>query len=92
MIKSFAHKGLERFFLRGDRAGLSALHLHRLARMLDRLDAVVSATDMNLPGWYLHRLKGARGDTWSVRISGNWRLTFRFHEGHAYDVNLEDYH
>lgn len=92
MIKTFAHKGLERYFRHGDKAGLSAQHLPRLARMLDRLDAAADATDMDLPGWKFHRLKGDRRDTWSVWVSGNWRLTFRFREGHAFDVNVEDYH
>ncbi len=47
---------------------------------------------MDLPGYGFHRLKGTRSDTCSVKVSGNWRLTFRFEAGHAYDVNLEDYH
>jgi len=47
---------------------------------------------MNLPGYGLHRLSGNRQDTYSVTVSGNWRITFRFEEGKAFDVNLEDYH
>lgn len=92
MIKSFAHKGLARFFWYEEKAGLSAQQLPRLARMLDRLNAATEPRDMNLPGFGFHRLKGSRKDTYSVTVSGNWRLTFRFESGHAYDVNLEDYH
>jgi len=48
--------------------------------------------DMNLPGYRFHRLKGERRQTYSVTVSGNWRLTFRFEGADALDVNLEDYH
>jgi proteic killer suppression protein len=92
MIKTFAHKGLERFFRYEEKRGLSTRHLPRLARLLDRLHAAAEPRDMNLPGYTLHRLKGDRKDIWSVKVSGNWRLTFRFENGHAHDVNLEDYH
>jgi len=47
---------------------------------------------MNLPGWKLHQLKGGRKGTWAVNVSGNWRITYRFEGGDAYDVELEDYH
>ena len=92
MIKTFAHKGLERFFQYEEKRGLNARHLPRLARLLDRLQGAAEPRDMNLPGYALHRLKGDRKDIWSVKVSGNWRLTFRFEDGHAYDVGLEDYH
>ena len=92
MIKTFAHKALERFFLNGDRRGLNAQHLPRIERILDRLDAALQATDMDLPGYGFHRLVGNRQDTYSVKVSGNWRITFRFQDGDALAVNLEDYH
>jgi proteic killer suppression protein len=47
---------------------------------------------MNLPGYRLHQLKGYRAGTWSVKASGNWRVTFRFEGEDAFDVDLEDYH
>jgi proteic killer suppression protein len=47
---------------------------------------------MGMPGWGLHLLEGDRRGVWSVKVSGNWRMTFRFDGGDAYDVNLEDYH
>jgi plasmid maintenance system killer protein len=52
----------------------------------------VRAEDMNFPGSGLHQMKGDRKGEWAVKVSGNWRITFKFADGHAYDVNLEDYH
>jgi proteic killer suppression protein len=60
--------------------------------VLDYLDAVITVYDMNAPGLRLHELKGQRKGTWSVNLSGNWRITFGFRGGDAYDVDLEDYH
>lgn len=92
MIRSFKHKGLERFFLKGTKSGIQAKHASRLRLILGRLNASVNAQDMNLPALYLHSLKGDKGDIWSVRVSGNWRVTFRFVKGDAEIVNYEDYH
>lgn len=92
MIKNFKHKGLERFFLTGSKAGIQAAHVRKLRLILGRLHASTSPRDMNLPGLYLHELKGEREGTWSVRVSGNWRLTFTFDGQDASDINLEDYH
>jgi len=92
MIRSFKHKGLERFFLKGTKSGIQAKHALKLRLILGRLNASVSPQDMNLPGLYLHQLSGERDKTWSVRVSGNWRVTFRFNEGDAEIVNYEDYH
>ena len=92
MIRTFRHKGLERFFTKGERRGIDARQAERIRRMLDRLDAAAIPQDMNLPGYGFHGLKGERRGTFAVAVSGNWRITFRFHEGDAIDVNLEDYH
>jgi proteic killer suppression protein len=92
MIKSFAHKGLEKFFLTGNTEGLQARHSAKLARLLDRLDAAAKVFDMGFPGSGLHPLKGDLGGHWSVKVSGNWRLTFRFDNGDAYIVDYQDYH
>ena len=64
----------------------------RIERILDRLDANVAASDMDLPGYCFHPLKGARSGEYAVSVSGNWRLTFRFNGKDAVDVHLEDYH
>jgi len=92
VIKTFRHKGLERLFHDDDHGGVRTKDAPKLARQLDRLDAAARPEDMGMPGWGLHPLKGDRRGVWSVKVSGNWRLTFRFDGGDAYDVNLEDYH
>lgn len=92
MILSFKHKGLEQFFKTGRKSGIQAKHAKRLQLILGRLNASINPDDMNLPGLYLHQLSGARSDIWSVRVSGNWRVTFRFNGEHAEIVNYEDYH
>lgn len=92
MIKGFKHRGLERFFVRGTRAGIQTAQAKRIRLILGRLHASQSAQDMNLPGLYLHKLKGKRRGTWAVRVSGNWRITFRFEGEDAVDVDYEDYH
>jgi proteic killer suppression protein len=92
VIKGFKHKGLEKFFLAGSMAGIQAAHERKLRLILGRLHASTSPLDMNLPGLYLHELKGNRKDTWSVRVSGNWRVTFNFDGLDAVNVNYEDYH
>ena len=92
MVRSFKHKGLERFFLKGTKSGIQAKHASKLRLILGRLNASVTPKDMDLPGLHLHQLIGGRSETWSVRVSGNWRVTFRFIEGDAEVVNYEDYH
>ena len=92
MITSFRHRGLERFFLSGSKAGIRPEHAERLRLVLGRLAAAVSAQDMNLPGLRLHPLKGRLKGRWSVTISGNWRVTFSFSGKDAVQVDYEDYH
>ncbi|MCF6210217.1 MAG: type II toxin-antitoxin system RelE/ParE family toxin [Gammaproteobacteria bacterium] len=92
MIQSFKHKGLELFFTTGRKSGIQAKHAKKLQLILGRLNAAVSPEDMNLPGLYLHQLSGNRSKTWSVRVSGNWRVTFQFTDVHAEVVDYDDYH
>lgn len=92
MIRSFKHRGIERFFTRGDYRGIPAQYAARLDRLLDRLDISLRPEDMRLPGYQFHPLKGNRKGHYAVSVSGNWRLTFRFEGEDAIDVNLEDYH
>ena len=92
VIKNFAHKGLEAFFRKGTAKGVQAKHTVRLERILDRLDAAAEVRDMDAPGYALHPLKGEFSGHWSVKVSGNWRLTFRFEQGNAYVVDYQDYH
>ncbi|MBQ0719983.1 MAG: type II toxin-antitoxin system RelE/ParE family toxin [Gammaproteobacteria bacterium] len=92
MILSFKHKGLEVFFKTGKASGIQSSHAKRLKLILGRLNASTTPHDMNLPGLFLHPLSGKRNSTWSVRVSGNWRVTFRFNAENAEIVNYEDYH
>ncbi len=92
MIKTFRHKGLERFFRTGSAAGIQPQHAKRLRVQLARLDQVSSPVDMNLPNWKLHPLKGELKGHWSVWVNGNWRLTFTFAGEDAILVNYQDYH
>jgi len=92
MIESFKHKGLERFFVSGTKSGVCPEQATRLRLILGRLHAVTSPGDMNLPGLRLHELKGDRKGCWSVTVSGNWRVTFKFTDGDAIEVDYEDYH
>ena len=91
MIKSFVHKGLEDFFYDGTRKGIQAKHASKLAAILDRLDAASEIKDMNYPGSGLHLLLPKKG-RWAIKVSGNWRLTFEFKGGDAFNVDIEDYH
>lgn len=92
MIRSFKHKGLQRFFEQGVKSGIRPDHAERLRLILAQLQAAVAQEDMALPGLRLHRLKGDRKGTWSVTVSGNWRVTFSFVGKKAVDVDYEDYH
>lgn len=92
MIKSFKHKGLERFFESNDIRGIQAIHKDKLQVLLTALDTAKFVTDMDMMGANLHRLKGKQAHLWSVKVNGNWRVTFEFDDGDAYIVNYEDYH
>jgi proteic killer suppression protein len=92
MIHSFSHRGLEQFFTKSSYRAIPAQFALRLERMLDRLDAAIKPDDMDLPGYRFHELKGKRKGTFTVLISGNWRLTFQFDGENAIKVDLEDYH
>lgn len=92
MIRTFRHKGLEEFFRDDNARRLNRDHVRKISRLLDRLDASAKPQDMSLPGFDFHQLKGDRKGTYSVSVSGNWRITFRFEGENAVDVDLEDYH
>jgi proteic killer suppression protein len=92
MIKSFRHKGLKRSYEDDDPRGVMAEHLIKLRNVPARLDAAGSADDMNLPGFNLHTLKGQLKGLMAVTVRANWRVTFRFAEGHAFEVDYLDYH
>ena len=92
MIRSIRHKGLAAFYATGSVAGIQPHHAKRLRMLLAAMDTATSIQDMDIPGFRLHRLKGKESSRWSVRVSGNWRLTFEFNDGQAQVVDYEDYH
>jgi proteic killer suppression protein len=92
MIKNFKHKGLRKLFESGVASGIQPKHADRLRQILALLETADSIADMNLPGLNLHELKGQRKGTYSVNVSGNWRVTFKIVNGDILDVNYEDYH
>lgn len=92
MIQSFQNKELEKFFKEGVTKGIPQEFNKKIAVRLEVIDSAVDIEDIRLPGYNLHELKGDRKGIWSIKVSGNWRITFRFEGNEAYDVNLEDYH
>ncbi len=92
MIRSIRHRGLKRLFERDDRSKLRPDLVDRIVRILTRLNAAGSIDDMNVPGFGLHRLSGELKGFWSVTVSRNWRIIFRFEESDAFDVDFIDYH
>ena len=92
MIESIKHKGLKRFFEKADSSKIHQAHTRRLQLILTLLHGASEIKDMNFPGSNLHKLSGDKQDFWSVRVSGNWRVIFRFEDGDAYDVDYLDYH
>lgn len=92
MIKSFKHKGLEKFFTTGDTSGIQAAHATKIRDRLAFLHSAIIIEDMDIPGYRLHELKGKLRGLWAIDVSKNWRIVFRFEDGDAYVVNYEDYH
>jgi proteic killer suppression protein len=92
MIKTWKHKGLQRFFETGSKAGIKPAHERRLKIILQRLSAAIQAEDMNTPGMQFHGLVGPLKGFYAVSVSGNWRVVFMFNGQHAEDVDYVDYH
>ncbi len=92
MIVSFKHKGLKNLYEKDNAKGINPQWLNRVKIILARLDASKEPADMDLPGLGLHPLKGDLQDFWSVNVTGNWRVIFRFEDEDAHDVDLIDYH
>lgn len=92
MIKSFRHGGIEKFFTTESKAGIRPSHAAKLSLQLFQLNRARTANDMNAQGWELHPLRGDLKGHWSVKVSGNWRLTFAFEGQNAILVDYQDYH
>lgn len=92
MIQSFRHKGLRRLYETGNASGVQASHVKRLRMQLAALDTAHTIDDMDISGFGLHPLKGEQRGRWSIRVNGNWRVTFEFRDGNAFVIDYEDYH
>jgi proteic killer suppression protein len=92
MIKSFKHKGLQKFYKTGSVAGVNPAHKSKIKMRLSALNTAIYIDDMDLPGFRLHPLKGKKDGFWAIDVNKNWRITFEFIDGDAYIVNYEDYH
>ena len=93
MISSIKHRALRRYFETGEARGLPPELLSRLRLQLAAMNAADRVEELGIvPGWRLHRLKGDLKEYWSLSVSGNWRLIFRFANSTAEDVDLIDYH
>lgn len=92
MIKNFKHRALKRLFEKNDQRRLDPLVVPKLKRILARLEVAKRPEDMDIHNWRLQPLVGDREGYWAVRVSGNWRIVFRFDDVGVCDVNLVDYH
>ncbi len=92
MIKSFKHKGLEKFYKTGNTTGIQPAHKQKLRMRLTALDTATVIHDIDLPGFRLHKLKGKTDGSWAIDVSKNWRITFKFQDGDVFIVSYEDYH
>ena len=92
MTASFRHRGLKALYEGKTARRVAPAHIERLRDILAALDLSRGPEGMNLPGFRLHELKGPMKGHWAVSVSGNWRVTFRFEDGSAVDVNYVDYH
>lgn len=92
MIISYRHKGLELYATKGDRSKLNQNHVAKIRLILTRLDAATAPEQMNQLGYDFHALKGTLKGFYAVKVSGNWRIIFRFEGENAADLDYVDYH
>ena len=92
MIRSFRHKGIEKFFSSGSKAGIPPKHAGKLSQQLAALNVATRPEHMNVPGWLWHALSGNLAGHWAVSVSGDWRLTFSFEGNDVILVDYQDYH
>ncbi len=92
MIKNIKHKGLRQLYEDDNPRGVNPEHVRKLRQVLLVLDVAQTIDDVDVETFGLHRLKGDRKSEWSVRVRGNWRVTFKFANGQPFDVDYEDYH
>ena len=91
MIKSFRHKGLQRFFETGNKSGIQATHAAKLRLLMAALDQAIKPEDLLAPACALHPLKGVLKGHWALTVNGNWRVVFAFERADAVLVDYRDY-
>ncbi len=91
MIGDFRHKGLEELYLAGKTRRIGADQVRKCVRILQLLEAAANPEDMNIAGFRFHGLHG-NPRRWSVRVTGNYRITFGWSGENALDIDFEDYH
>lgn len=92
MIKSFKHKGLEKFYKTGNTKGIQAIHAKKLKHLLSMLEAMTTTDDLKLPSLRFHQLQGDKQNLYSITVQANWRLTFEFDNENVYILDYTDYH
>jgi len=91
MVGNFRHKGLEELYFTGATHRIGAQFIRKCVRILQALDVSTHPEEVNLAGYRFHRLHGSP-PRWSVRVTGNYRITFGWTGETAADVDFEDYH
>ncbi len=91
MIDGFRHKGLEEIHRTGNTRRIGADHIRKCVRILQLLEVASCTEDLNIAGFHFHGLQG-NPKRWSVRVTGNYRITFGLSGENALDVDFEDYH
>ena len=91
-VSKIKHKNLKRYASSGEPCGINESWLPRIRRILNALDVAVGPSELDMPGWHWHELKGSRKGTYSVLVSGNWRVTYKWEDDAPSKVDLEDYH
>ena len=92
MIVSIRNKSLRELFEEGQARGIKPQHRQRVKDQLLALDSAHEISDMDIPGFQLHRLLGDKKGRWSISVDKNWRITFEFRHGNAHLLDYEDYH
>lgn len=92
MIQSIRHRGLKRLWERNDESRLPAAQIRKIRRILNLLNDAEHLEEINIPGYRLHELRGDLQGYHSIRVTGNYRITFRLGDGNVFDVDYMDYH
>lgn len=92
MIRTWRHKGLRELFETGKSRRIRPDLQTRTLIVLDALEAATKPSDLNVPGFAFHKLRGRRPECYSIHVNGPWCITFEFHDGEAHRVELEQYH